>query len=499
MPFPLTPCRGEGKFFGALGRENLKLQRPGKHPVDGVAAPPLESPCAMVNSRIHRASTPSGIVPEGLRLFPLALAAVWACTVLSVEIAPPRLDASLWRIGPDDLFVNILLYAPLGVALRRRGALFAIITGATLSCGAELTQLFYPDRFTAGTDVAANIAGVFIGWALSNRFSRRYAWGFDPIPLSRSLAVFAGVLFIVTMILLTRPGRPSGFANWNPRCRLIVADELTRDRPWSGRIHALAVFDDCLDRTDIQRLSRGPLGETENSFLASRNPVFFTRLPEDLDSIRGVPLMAESGHDALFHALVKSGSLTILVWFRSASVDQWGPARIAGYSTSPWDQNFSLGQEGRDVIFRLRTPTTNPGGYFPQTRTRPILVKDDETIVAAAYDGRNVRVYVNGVHEARMNLCAQGRISPFLSDHGLPVAAWILGALTGIAALAMSGLSRVSLLSAAARGAFGGFLGGAALVAAGGAGALPEFGAWIPVVAGWSGAVAGLAWAPTAS
>jgi hypothetical protein len=107
-------------------------------------------------------------------------------------------------------------------------------------------------------------------------------------------------------------------------------------------------------------------------------------------------------------------------------------------------------------------------------------------------------VYVNGVHEARMNLCAQGRISPFLSDHGLPVTAWIIGALTGIAAVAASGVSAVSIPGAALRGALGGFLGGAAFVAAGGAGALPEFGVWIPVVASWSGAVTGLAWVPAA-
>lgn len=458
----------------------------------------IESPFAIKNSRIRRASAPSGIVSEGLRLFPLALAAVWACTVLSVETAPPRLDASLWRFGPEDLLINIVLYAPLGMALRRRGAIVAVAVGVALSSGAELTQLFYPDRFTSGTDVAANVAGVIIGSALSNRFSRDTAWGFDPIPLTRSLAVFAAGLFVVTMILLTRPGRPSGFSNWDPRCRVIVADELSRDRPWSGRIEALAVFDECMDRADIRRLPRGPLGETVSAFIESRTPLFFTRPPADLDSIRGVPLLTESGHEAFFHALVESGSLTILVWFRTAAVDQSGPAPIAGYLTSPWDQNFSLGQEGRDVIFRLRTPTTNSGGYFPQTRTRPVLAKDDETLVASSYDGRNVRVYVNGVHEARMNLCAQGRISPFLSDHGLPVTAWIIGALTGIAAVAASGVSAVSIPGAALRGALGGFLGGAAFVAAGGAGALPEFGVWIPVVASWSGSVTGLAWVPAA-
>jgi hypothetical protein len=431
-----------------------------------------------------------GSSPE-LRLLPLALAAVWASTVLSVEVTSPRLDDSLWRFGATDLWVNVLLYLPLGIALRGRGIVFAGMIGATLSMGVELTQLFYPDRYTAATDVAANAAGVVVGCAASRRFGRRNAWGLDPIALSPTLILLAAVGIVLAIGALARPGRASDFSNWDPECRLIVADELTRNRPWEGSIESLAVFDDCLARTEIEGLSRVGWGPVAADLVRSRGPLVVMQPPADLDSVRGIPLLNAVEHAAFFNALAARGELTVLVWFRTALENQAGPARIAGYSKSNWAQNFSLGQEGREVNFRLRTPTTSPGGYNPQTRTRPILARDEETLVAATYDGRNVRVFVNGSQEARLNLRAQGRISPFLSDNGLPVAAALLGALMGIACVAFERPPRVSLARACGHCAIGGLLGGLAFVVAGGADALPEFRAWIPLVSCWSGAVTG--------
>jgi hypothetical protein len=211
---------------------------------------------------------------------------------------------------------------------------------------------------------------------------------------------------------------------------------------------------------------------------------------EPLDSIRGVPLIAASEHDRFFDALAARGKLTLVVWFRTRSESQTGPARIVGFSKSPWAQNFSLGQDGRQLVFRLRTGTTAPSGFFPQIKTLAILEEGRPTFVAATYDGRNARVYVDGRSEARLNLCARGKRADFFHDSGLPASAMFLGGLMGVAWVAAARRRRSSVRL---WGTVGGLIGGAVFVLSGGTSALPEFAPWVPILAACGGLVVGLA------
>jgi VanZ family protein len=47
---------------------------------------------------------------------------------------------------------------------------------------------------------------------------------------------------------------------------------------------------------------------------------------------------------------------------RSLAVEQSGPARILTFSTSPGDSNLMVGQDGADLVLRLRTPWTDQIG-----------------------------------------------------------------------------------------------------------------------------------------
>ncbi len=429
--------------------------------------------------------------PGRARLLPLAFAAIWACTALSVEIWRPRGDDQLWRVGIVDLLVNVGLYVPLGAALRRRGALFAAGFAAVLSVVVETTQLLYPDRYTAGSDVVANVFGAVCGWYLSNRIDPRAAWGLDPLRITGRLAVCSVILYAAAAAaILSLPGRRADFSNWDADCRLVVGDELTRNRPWSGDIDAVAVFDECFTRGEIERLSRKEPGSAFDESVSARRPLFAARPVASLDSVRGVPLLDRRDNNLFFDTLVASGKLTLAVWFRTRSENQKGPARIVSFSKTPWSQNFSLGQEGKAVVFRLRTPTTVPGGFFPQIKTRGLLESGSSAFVAATYDGRNSRVFVDGRSEGRVNLLARGKRPAFFADSGLPAIAALLGGLMGVAwvAAAKRAGSDVQLW-----GAVGGFFGGAVFVLSGGASALPEFARWVPVLGAFGGLAVGCA------
>jgi hypothetical protein len=74
---------------------------------------------------------------------------------------------------PTDFILNIALYAPLGVfgalsfsaRLLRPWRRVAVVTtgGALLSIAIELTQYFDAARYTAASDVYANVLGTFLG------------------------------------------------------------------------------------------------------------------------------------------------------------------------------------------------------------------------------------------------------------------------------------------------------------------------------------------------
>ncbi len=82
-----------------------------------------------------------------------------------------------WAKTPQavDLILNVPLYVPLGVfgalSISRRSQppwrRVALVTagGALLSIAIELTQYFDASRYTAATDVYANVLGAFLGAA----------------------------------------------------------------------------------------------------------------------------------------------------------------------------------------------------------------------------------------------------------------------------------------------------------------------------------------------
>jgi uncharacterized membrane protein YdcZ (DUF606 family) len=70
-------------------------------------------------------------------------------------------------VRPRDLFLNVLLFVPLGIALQWRkphdARRSALVVAALLSASMELTQVWSHDRFPSATDVVMNVAGCILG------------------------------------------------------------------------------------------------------------------------------------------------------------------------------------------------------------------------------------------------------------------------------------------------------------------------------------------------
>ncbi len=72
--------------------------------------------------------------------------------------------------------------------------------------------------------------------------------------------------------------------------------------------------------------------------------------------------------DSLLAACKESDELTVEAVILPGNTRQSGPARIVSFSSSPNSRNFTLGQDGGSLVFRLRTPSTDDNGTRPEVR-----------------------------------------------------------------------------------------------------------------------------------
>jgi VanZ family protein len=93
--------------------------------------------------------------------------------------------------------------------------------------------------------------------------------------------------------------------------------------------------------------------------------------------------------------LISGDGLSVEVWMTTDDYQQKGPTRIVSCSFDPFFRNFTLGQEGRDLIFRLRTDETDLNG-FPETTLKNVFLSTEPYHVVVTYDYQMERIYING-------------------------------------------------------------------------------------------------------
>jgi hypothetical protein len=222
---------------------------------------------------------------------------------------------------------------------------------------------------------------------------------------------------------------------WDSSYNLAAGDELSGDRPWHGEIFEIAVFDTTIDSEVVGRLAeqgRGSIAANRTAF--TRAPLFQQTTPLDLKSQRGQPLLDEGDTQRFFASLVGAGKFTVLVWCRPANVDQTGPARILTYSLNGVRRNFTLGQEGRSVAFRVRTLVAGLNGNRVDVHSPPLLRANEDVLLAASYDGQVSRVAVNGGPADEISLADCGFFWIIWSAF-VPGLLLLFGALLGITLL----------------------------------------------------------------
>jgi hypothetical protein len=177
-------------------------------------------------------------------------------------------------------------------------------------------------------------------------------------------------------------------SNWDDGYRLLLANELTKDRPWLGEYRRVAVYARPLSAGDVAQsfeagLDRGTSdavalyafgergGDVVRDSSGAGQPLHLTI--DDGGAVRWLadgglriesPVLIASAEPAtkLISAVEQSGAITIEAWVKPANTTQAGPARVVSLSADPGQRNFTLGQAEGAYEVRLRTTSTSANG-----------------------------------------------------------------------------------------------------------------------------------------
>jgi len=335
-----------------------------------------------------------------------------------------------------DLVLNLIMLVPYGLVI---GSLFRTLQirfkvslicatglGFLISLSIELCQVFLPRSFS-GIDIFANTVSAAIGAGLAypikgfeigEILKKLYGQG-------RSFYTRVVIIYIIaaTLILMI-PISMNTFRNWNRSYHLIIGNEATLDRPWNGVIYKLSIFDQRFTNQQVEKFSNLNFqpetpAELSNGLLIEyifANPGIkkFGALADNL--VLSLPQDSSLRHNFqngivlkdnfvvstmrpavdLTNSVKKTNQLSIAIWIQPANFRQNGPARIVTLSTDTDHRNFTLGQSGSRLNFRVRTPLNGLNGSNVELTTDPIIVKDKPQFVAATFHHGEMKLYHNG-------------------------------------------------------------------------------------------------------
>jgi hypothetical protein len=340
-----------------------------------------------------------------LHLLGPAILLIVAGTMIPTGLRHPSLSYIDNGFNLDDFINNMFLYMPLGIALGGSSLLRAFLVGLSFSTGAEVLQLGFVDRIPSFVDIASNTSGAVVGYYIARLFFRNRGRRLTFLKLKRVLAAAAIPIALLGTVSLIHPLMASDFSNWSPSFHLVAGNEVTGNRPWSGTISELSIYPFAISAGQIEQLAHPAAGSNAIAKLGA--PVAGPIKPEEGGLKHGRPLLSSQEDLQLYNALVAKNQMTLLIWLRPYNLEQTGPARIVTYSQDWRLRNFTLAQMRNTLTFRLRTPASGLNGTDPALYTGAVLTLDHTSFVAAVYDGRITRLYVDGKLAAHDDLGAR--------------------------------------------------------------------------------------------
>ena len=386
---------------------------------------------------------------ENKAYFPIVIGAliILFATLLPFNFATPRdlswiyiINRFSQKTNPTDIVVNVILFLPFGWGLAallsktRKPIIVRIIVpvaiGFFLSLTVETAQIFLVSREPSIADLITNSFGSFLGAVtilyldiFNRQLSYLFSWVvfFDnPARQLKTLIIlWLSYLFVICFILVNVEDS-TRLDNWDLKFPLLVGNEVTGDRPWSGKIADFCMTKNALSRSQIDRLlnanqaciilkNNSDALVTAYFFNGSHQSYFdLTRNLPNLDNQKesrlpvtkqGVVINQQNWLKTTFPAIKltqeiqNSSRFTIFTKIATDNFQQEGPARIISLSQNHLWRNFTLAQWRNDLSIRIRMPLTGINGKKPEIRVKNFFTDREIHQLAIAYNGFRLRVY----------------------------------------------------------------------------------------------------------
>lgn len=372
-----------------------------------------------------------------------------------------------------DVWSNIAFFIPCGVlivmlpGISRRPwfirLLIAFVSAAMFSSGLELAQMFFT-RAPSLVDIVCNTVGGVAGGVLGVVANTAYhasgeVWARTCYATAWLGWIVAGYVLLLALFTARPFPLASDFSNWNPTYRLLLGNEGTMNRPWLGTLHLVAVYDRALTSDEITtHFSLGSLvhsqeGRTKQGLVlyydfseqagaivhdrAAKGPSTDLYIQDPWRtawvSPNGLTLSADTviasrpaPDQVVGGGLLADRELSVEAWVTPADLAQTGPARIVSFSKNTDARNFTLGQQSKDVVFRLRTPISGYNGANPALSTSDApLTRATQHIVATYREGME-RLYVDAIERAQVSLDRRGSLRGILTWYMGDSFEWVL-------------------------------------------------------------------------
>jgi glycopeptide antibiotics resistance protein len=305
-----------------------------------------------------------------------------------------------------DVPENIVLFAPFGYCVaallsRSTTGLGVLILRTSYAAFAvtllvESLQIFLPTRVSNVSDLLANTLGAVVGGSAFRFFLARAFWKQQfahglPARVAIAIAIFFFCVATLFLVFLNWGMHPR---KWDPSYKLACGNELTGDRPWQGSLWDVLVLDEAVRPFEASQIIAGtvPLSLT-NAVLASysldgaapfldsakKSPALVPAAQhpsignDHVELGGGIWLLSKAGMAAVSSRVNLTKEFTVAFTVAISDPAQSGPARIVTVSETTDRRNFTIGQEGSDLVLRWRSPLQGENGSSAQARFHAVF------------------------------------------------------------------------------------------------------------------------------
>lgn len=351
----------------------------------------------------------------------------------SLGLSPFLLEGSVKISGPLDVFLNVLLFVPLGFGvagkLRERGisslraAILVTGVAALLSYSIEFAQIYIPGRDSGWEDVFTNSLGALVGFGAFNfcgpltlRFLSRVEACFENWLSLRHVAWILSLYFAFWFALSVPFQYRTRLGSWALNARLFFGNDASARYPWKGQVF-LAQF---WDRAIPPQLARKLTAHDSATLTADHNDAasyYFSGAAPFRDSRQLLPLLQWTKQPSAlsadppalvlngFESLVSQGTaaelvtriernnqFSIHVTCAPAQTDQNGA--ILSISPQSGLANLNLRQQGSDLVFWFRNGLSDR--YRLLWHVFDVFQKNKSRDILYSYDGSVLSLYIDG-------------------------------------------------------------------------------------------------------